>query len=57
MTVRDEDEDRGERGTGGAVISRPENLCEEVEAYISEKPFQSLAIALLAGIIVGKIIL
>jgi ElaB/YqjD/DUF883 family membrane-anchored ribosome-binding protein len=39
------------------MFSDPETFCEGVEAYIAEKPFQSLAMALLAGIIVGKIIL
>lgn len=57
MSVHDEDQERAPSGKGGAVFSDPETFCEEVEAYISEKPFQSLAIALLAGIIVGKIIL
>jgi ElaB/YqjD/DUF883 family membrane-anchored ribosome-binding protein len=57
MSIEDEDQNRGQGGTGGAASSDPENFCEEVEAYIVEKPFQSLAIALLAGIIFGKIIL
>ena len=56
MTMPDENENRGQSGTG-AAFSDPETFCEEVEAYITEKPFQSLAIALLAGVIVGKIIL
>ncbi|HEX3430891.1 MAG TPA: hypothetical protein VHT03_08390 [Rhizomicrobium sp.] len=57
MSAQAEDENRGQAGTGGAVFVDPETLCEEIEAYIAEKPFQSLAMALLAGIIVGKIIL
>jgi hypothetical protein len=57
MSVQDEDQDRGHGGTGGAAFSDPENFCEKIETYITEKPFQSLAMALLAGIIVGKIIL
>jgi len=57
MSIKDEDQNRGPGETGGAPFSDPETLCEEIEAYIAEKPFQSLAMALLAGIIVGKIIL
>jgi len=56
MTMPDENENRGE-GETPAAGSNPGSVCEEIEAYITEKPFQSLAIALLAGIIVGKIIL
>ena len=33
------------------------DLCAEVEEYIRAKPFRALAMALLAGIVVGKIIL
>lgn len=55
MSGHDEHENRGQSGT--APFADPETLCEEIEAYIAEKPFQSLALALLAGIIVGKIIL
>ncbi|HLY07109.1 MAG TPA: hypothetical protein VKR31_15295 [Rhizomicrobium sp.] len=59
MTMPDENETHGESGTHAATHAAfsPETFCEEVENYITEKPFQSLAIALLAGIIVGKIIL
>jgi hypothetical protein len=57
MSVHDEDHDGGQGGTGAPPFSDPETFCEEIETYIAEKPFQSLAIALLAGIIVGKIIL
>jgi len=56
MTLPHESENPARSETGG-VFADHETLCEEVEAYIAEKPFQSLAIALLAGIIVGKIIL
>lgn len=56
MTIPDENESR-EPGRTGAAFSDPETLCGEIEAYISEKPLQSLAIALLVGIAVGKIIL
>lgn len=34
-----------------------ENFCADIEAYIIAKPFKALAIALLAGILVGKLIL
>jgi len=57
MTVNDEDQNRGQGEMGGAVFSDPGTFCEEVETYIAEKPFQSLLMALLAGIIVGKIVL
>ncbi|MGH6878223.1 MAG: hypothetical protein ACREHV_12750 [Rhizomicrobium sp.] len=33
------------------------DLCAEIETYIAMKPFRALAIALLVGIMVGKIIL
>ena len=56
MTMPDENENRG-HSEAPAVFSDPETFCQEIETYITEKPFQSLAIALLAGIIVGKIIL
>ena len=56
MTVNDEGQNRGQAEMG-AVFSDPGTFCEEVEAYIAEKPFQSLLMALLAGIIVGKIVL
>ena len=56
MTMPNDNENR-EPSRTGATFSDPETLCAEIEAYISEKPFQSLAIALLVGIVVGKIIL
>ena len=57
MSTHNDDQHREQDGTVIAALSDPGNLCEEIEDYIAEKPFQSLAIALLAGIIVGKIIL
>lgn len=57
MSTHDENEKRGHGGSAGAPFADPETLCEEIEAYIAEKPFQSLFMALLAGIIFGKIIL
>jgi len=57
MSIQDEGEHRGESGTRERAFADPETLCEEIETYIAEKPFQSLAMALLAGIIVGKVIL
>ena len=56
MSMQDEEQNRAVGKTDGA-FSDPETLCEEIETYIAEKPFQSLAMALLAGIIVGKVIL
>lgn len=55
MTMPNENESG--RSAPSAALSDPETLCEEIESYITEKPFQSLALALLAGILVGKIIL
>jgi len=57
MSIEDEDRNRPHGRTGGTPFADPETLCEEIEAYIAAKPFQSLAMALLAGIIFGKIIL
>lgn len=57
MSMQDDGEHRAESGTREPVFADPETLCEEIESYIAEKPFQSIAMALLAGIIVGKIIL
>ena len=51
------DNENDEASKTGAAFSDPETLCAEIEAYIGEKPFQSLAIALLVGIVVGRIIL
>lgn len=56
MIAQDDGEHGGEGGTA-AAFSDSETFCQEVESYIREKPFQSLGIALLAGIIFGKIIL
>jgi ElaB/YqjD/DUF883 family membrane-anchored ribosome-binding protein len=57
MSTQDNAEHHGSSGPKEAAFSDPETLCEEIEAYIAEKPFQSLLVALLAGIVVGKIIL
>jgi ElaB/YqjD/DUF883 family membrane-anchored ribosome-binding protein len=57
MSMQDNAADHDAPEHTEAAFSDPETFCAEVEAYIAEKPFQSLAIALLAGIIVGKIIL
>jgi hypothetical protein len=57
MSMQDNSEHHGLGGPKEATFSDPETLCEEIEAYIAEKPFQSLLMALLAGIVVGKIIL
>jgi len=57
MSMQDNSEHHGQGAPKEAVFSDPETLCEEIEAYIAEKPFQSLLIALLAGIVVGKVIL
>lgn len=56
MTMPDENASSGQ-GETPVPFSNAENFCEEIEAYITEKPLQSLGIALLIGIIVGKIIL
>jgi len=34
-----------------------DDLCGELEAFIVAKPFRALGMALLAGIVVGKLIL
>ena len=57
MSMQDNAADHDAAGHTEAGFPGPETLCAEVEAYIAEKPFRSLAMALLAGIIVGKIIL
>jgi len=56
MTMPDENASSGQ-GEIPVLSTNPENFCEEIEAYITEKPLQSLGIALLIGIIVGKVIL
>lgn len=58
MTMSDEDENR--HGSGSRFADRlpdTEDLCSEVESYIRAKPFRAILIALMAGILVGKIIL
>jgi ElaB/YqjD/DUF883 family membrane-anchored ribosome-binding protein len=54
------DEDKNRQGSGSAFADRlpnTEDLCSEVESYIRAKPFRAILIALLAGILVGKIVL
>ncbi|HEX4158254.1 MAG TPA: hypothetical protein VHY79_07240 [Rhizomicrobium sp.] len=58
MAMSDEDENRpGSHGRAGGGLPDTEDLCGEVESYIRAKPFRAIAIALLAGILVGKILL
>ena len=57
MSIQDDGEHHGIGGAKEAAFSDPETLCAEIEAYIAEKPFQSLLMAVLGGIVVGKIIL
>lgn len=57
MSMHDQETTHETAGRAERAFSNPESICAEVEAYISEKPLQSLLMALLAGIIVGKIIL
>jgi ElaB/YqjD/DUF883 family membrane-anchored ribosome-binding protein len=58
MTTSDEDENRhGSRSAFADRLPSTEDLCGEVESYIRAKPFRAVLIALLAGILVGKIIL
>lgn len=59
MSMSDDDVLAG-RSNDAADFDRDferEDLCGEVENYIRNKPFRALGIALLAGIVVGKIIL
>jgi ElaB/YqjD/DUF883 family membrane-anchored ribosome-binding protein len=58
MVMPDENENRD--GSHRPISDRlpgNEDLCGEVESYIRAKPFQSVAIALLVGIFVGRIVL
>lgn len=41
----------------GDRLADSEDFCGEIESYIRAKPFKSVLVALLIGIIVGKIIL
>jgi ElaB/YqjD/DUF883 family membrane-anchored ribosome-binding protein len=41
----------------GTRLADSEDFCGEIESYIRAKPFKSILVALLIGIIVGKIIL
>ncbi|HTT85050.1 MAG TPA: hypothetical protein VMF67_16350 [Rhizomicrobium sp.] len=34
-----------------------EDICDEIESYIRAKPLKAMIIALLVGIVVGKIVL
>jgi ElaB/YqjD/DUF883 family membrane-anchored ribosome-binding protein len=40
-----------------AASSGTASLCAEVEAYIATRPLRALAIALISGIVLGKLIL
>jgi ElaB/YqjD/DUF883 family membrane-anchored ribosome-binding protein len=51
------DEDAIRANIRRAANEEREDLCAEVEAYIAARPFQSVLIALLAGILVGRMIL
>ncbi|HEX3664452.1 MAG TPA: hypothetical protein VHU23_04380 [Rhizomicrobium sp.] len=58
MAMPDENEDRlGSRSSIENRLPDNEYLCSEVETYIRAKPFRAIAIALFAGIVVGKILL
>jgi ElaB/YqjD/DUF883 family membrane-anchored ribosome-binding protein len=41
----------------GDRLADSEDFCGEIETYIRAKPFKSVLVALLIGIIVGKVIL
>ena len=41
----------------GTRLADSEDFCGEIESYIRAKPFKSVLVAVLIGIIVGKIIL
>jgi ElaB/YqjD/DUF883 family membrane-anchored ribosome-binding protein len=54
------DEELNRQSSGSSDEGRHWNhddLCGEVEAYIKSRPFRAMGIALLAGILVGKIFL
>lgn len=59
MSMSDDDALAGRTGASSDYDREfeREDLCGEVESYIRNKPFRALGIALLAGIVVGKIIL
>ncbi|MGH6890439.1 MAG: hypothetical protein ACREHF_14810 [Rhizomicrobium sp.] len=59
MSMSDDDTLAGRSGASSDFDREfdREDLCGEVENYIRAKPFRALAIALLAGIVVGKLIL
>ena len=57
MAMSDEDENRqGSHSHAAERLPDSEDLCGDVESYIRAKPFKAIAIALIAGILVGKII-
>lgn len=58
MVMPDDHENRD--GSASSILDRlpdSEDFCGEIESYIRAKPFRSIAIALLVGIVFGKIIL
>lgn len=59
MSMSDDDAMAGRSGASSSFDHdlEHEDLCSEVETYIRTKPFRALAMAVLAGIVVGKIIL
>ncbi len=58
MAMSDEDENiQTSRSSAADRLPDTEDLCGEVESYIRAKPFRAIAVALLVGIVVGKIIL
>jgi len=58
MVMPDENESRdGSQRPISDRLPGSGDLCDDVESYIRAKPFQSVAIALLVGIFVGRIIL
>jgi ElaB/YqjD/DUF883 family membrane-anchored ribosome-binding protein len=58
MVMPDDHENKdGSHGSIADRLPNSEDLCGEVESYIKSKPFRSVAIALLVGVLVGKILL
>lgn len=51
------DEDAIRDSISRAANEDGEDLCAELQSYIAAKPFRAVLIALLAGIVVGKLIL
>ena len=52
-----QDEDANTAGHGEPGGPERDDLCSELEAFIVARPFRALGMALLAGIVVGKLIL